>query len=387
VIDFVEPEPGEALLEALRKRREEADERVTIDYGLHMTIPAWHATHPEFLAQLPDVVAAGVSSFKLYMAYEGFRLDDAQLYDVIVAVREAGGLPIVHCENGPLCEHLRSQALSRGETSPIYHAATRPPRQEAEAVSRIIDIAALAGSPVYVVHVSCEAALARIRAARGGGDAVYAETCPQYLFLDRSALGGPHGERLICAPPLRDRGDRDALWEGLMASQLDVLATDHCPFLAAEKAGHPDFTTVPGGLPSIEVRLGLMHHALVETSPAHNGISLERWSDVCSTNAADIFGFSRKGRIAVGLDADLVVFDPAQEITIEAGETLHEKVDWSPYAGMQLQGWTRDVVSRGEIIVREGDFVGRTGRGRFVPRGRPVLRGSIPIDARQKALC
>lgn len=372
IIDFVEPEPGEPFLEALQKRQEEANGRVIVDYGLHMTIPTWHAAHPKSLAQLPDVVNAGVSSFKLYMAYEGFRLDDAQLYGAISAVRDVGGLPIVHCENGPLCEHLRSRALARGETSPIVHAATRPPRQEAEAVSRIIDIAALAGSPVYIVHVSCQSALERIRAARDRGDLVYGETCPQYLFLDQSALAGPHGERLICAPPLRVQRDRDALLDGLLQGGVDVLATDHCPFSAAEKAGHPDFTTVPGGLPSIESRLALMHDALGATSPAHNGISLERWSHVCSTNAADIFGFSHKGRVAVGFDADLVVFDPEQVVTIEAGDTLHENVDWTPYAGMRIHGWTRDVVSRGQIIVREGEFVGQLGRGRFVPRGLSV---------------
>ncbi len=363
VIDFVEPEPGEPLMDALRRRRAEADGRVAIDYGLHMTIPSWHAAHPESLVQVPQVVEAGVSSFKLYMAYEGFRLDDAQLYQTITAINDAGGLPIVHCENGPICEALRARALARGERTPIYHAATRPPRQEAEAVSRIIDIAALAESPVYIVHVSCEAALSRIQAARARGDRVYCETCPQYLFLDRAALAGPDGERLICAPPLRAERDRDALWDGLTRGPIDVLATDHCPFLAAEKAGHPDFTTVPGGLPSIEVRLGLLHDAL-----AYHGMSLERWSQVCSTNPADIFGLGRKGRVAVGLDADLVVFDPKQLLSIEAGETLHENVDWTPYAGMRVRGWARDVISGGEVIVRSGEFVGRMGHGAFVPR-------------------
>lgn len=363
IIDFVEPAPGESLLEALHKRRDEADGRVVIDYGLHMTIPAWHAAHPETLAQLPAVVDAGVSSFKLYMAYEGFRLNDAQLYQVIAAVKGVGGLPIVHCENGPICEVLRSQALARGETAPMYHALTRPPRQEAEAVSRIIDIAALAGSPIYIVHVSCEEALLRIQAARSRGEVVYSETCPQYLFLDRAALNGSNGERLICAPPLRSRRDRDALWDGLTQGHIDVLATDHCPFSATEKAGHPDFTTVPGGLPSIEARLSLVHNALA----AHD-VSLERWSQICATNSADIFGLGRKGRIAVGRDADLVVFDPQQELMIEAGATLHENVDWTPYAGTRVRGWTRDVISRGEMIVRQGALVGKVGRGVFVPR-------------------
>lgn len=364
VIDFVEPEPGEPLLEALQHRRQEADGSAVIDYSLHMTIPAWHAQHPRSLAQLSDIVDAGVSSFKLYMAYEGLRLEDAQLYEVIVAVRKVGGLPVVHCENGPICEVLRSRALAR-QTSPIHHAATRPPRQEAEAVSRMIDIAALAQSPVYIVHVSCELALARIQAARSSGDVVYGETCPQYLLLDRSLLGGKNGERLICAPPLRNQADRGALWDGLRQGHIHVVATDHCPFSAAEKADHPDFTTVPGGLPSIEARLALVHNELADRQ-----LSLERWSQVCSGNAAHIFGLGRKGRIELGLDADLVVFDPGHELTIEAGETLHENVDWTPYAGRRIRGWTRDVLSRGQIVVREGQFVGHAGRGRFVPRTR-----------------
>jgi dihydropyrimidinase len=245
----------------------------------------------------------------------------------------------------------------------MFHAATRPPRQEAEAVSRIIDIAALAESPVYVVHVSCRSALERIQCARSRGDEVFSETCPQYLLLDRSALGGVHGERLICAPPLRSRQDRDALWDALSQGSVDVLATDHCPFWAADKAGHPDFTTVPGGLPSIEARLGLSHLALAE-----NGMSVERWSHVCATNAADIFGLYTKGRIAVGLDADVVVFDPQQAVVLEAGATLHERVDWTPYAGTRVRGWTRDVLSRGRIIVRDGEYVGQVGQGSFVPR-------------------
>ncbi len=370
IIDFVEPEPGEPFLDALEKRQAEADGRVAVDYGLHMTIPTWHAAHPASLAALPQVVEAGVSSFKLYMAYQGFRLNDVQLLDALSAVGDAGGLAIVHCENGPICEHLRQQAIERGETAPRCHATTRPPRQEAEAVSRLIDIASLVNCPVYVAHVSCEETLSRIEAARTRGDAVYSETCPQYLFLDRSALSGPHGERMICSPPLRTAEDRHALWSGLRRGIVDVVSTDHCPFWATDKAGHADFTMVPGGLPSIESRLSLVHSALDERE-----MNMEDLVSVCAAQAADVFGLSTKGRIALGLDADLVILDPKRDVTIRAGETLHERVDWSPYEGMTVSGWTRDVVSRGEHIVDDGRFVGEEGRGKFLRRDRPPRRG------------
>jgi dihydropyrimidinase len=363
VIDFVEPEPGESLLDALEKRRAEADGRVAVDYGLHMTIPTWHAAHPEALDALPEVVAASVPSFKLYLAYEGLRLDDVQLYRVMKAIAGVDGLPIIHCENGPLCETLRAQAVAQGNTTPIYHALTRPPRQEAEAVSRAIDVAALAGSPLYVVHVSCEESMLRIQTARARGEDVYGETCPQYLLLNGMALDLPDGERLVCSPPLRTEEDNEALWGGLAFEDLDVLATDHCPFTSAEKSGHADFTTIPGGLPSIEARLSLAYHF-----GWRHWMTLERWVEVCCTNPARIFGLHRKGHIAPGFDADLVIFDPARWVTIQAGRTLHEQVDWSPYEGMVVQGWPRDVLSRGRLIVRDGEFVGQVGWGRFVSR-------------------
>lgn len=362
-IDFTEPEPEEPLLEAHAKRRAEADGRVAIDYSLHMTVPTWHAEHPEALEALPGVMAAGAPSFKLYLAYDGVRLDDTQLYRVMTAIAGVGGLPIVHCENGPLCEALRAQAVARGETAPIYHTVTRPPRQEAEAVSRVIDIAALVGNSVYIVHVSCQESMTRILAACARGEDVYGETCPQYLLLDKAALEGSHAERFICAPPLRTGEDNEALWSELISGDLDVLATDHCPFTTAEKSGHANFTTTPGGLPSIEARLSLAYHF-----GQRYGMTLERWVEVCCTNPARIFGLRRKGLIAPGLDADLVIFDPNRQVTLRAGKTLHERVDWSPYEGMQVQGWPRDVLSRGRPIVRDGQFVGEPGWGRFVHR-------------------
>ncbi len=360
LIDFVEPAEGQSLLEALAARQAEADAQVAIDYGLHMTLPAWHVEQAEVLGALDQVVAAGLPSFKLYLAYSGLRLDDVQLYRAMRAIGAAGGLSIVHCENGPLCEHLRAEALAQGDVWPIYHALTRPAVQEAEATSRAIDVAALANCPVYIVHVSCAEALERVRAARDRGQEVYAETCPHYLLLSGIVLDYPGGERLICSPPLRDKQDNKALWSGLVWGGLDVLATDHCPFTAAEKGAPADFASVPGGLPGVEARLGLAHH--------YGRLTLERWVEVCCAAPARLFGLTRKGHLAPGYDADLVIFDPERWITLEAGETLHERVDWSPYEGRHVQGWTRDVLSRGRVIVRGGEFVGEPGWGCFVER-------------------
>jgi len=337
-----------------------------------MTVPTWHAAHQlgqglptEPLDALSDVVAAGVPSFKHYQAYEGLHLDDVQLYTAFRAVAAVGGLPIIHSENGPLCERLRAEALAAGHTTPRYHALTRPTRQEAEAVGRAIDIAALAGSPLYVVHVSCVEAADRIAAARSRGEPVYGETCPQYLALTAAALDGPHGERFVCAPPLRSQANQSALWRVLAQRGLDVLATDHCPFTADEKAGHSDFTTIPGGLPSIEARLSLAHTLGVRAGR----LTLERWVDVCCAAPARLFGLARKGHLAPSFDADVVIFDPQMEVVLST-ETLHEQVDWTPYEGMRLGGWPRHVLSRGQVIVRDGEFVGEPGWGRFVPRER-----------------
>ncbi|NLF00737.1 MAG: amidohydrolase family protein, partial [Anaerolineales bacterium] len=259
VIDFVEPAQDMRFHHALEARCQEADGAVAVDYGLHMTVPTWHADRGEELESLRDVVTDGVPSFKLYMAYAGLRLDDRQLYRVMQAIAGAGGLAVVHAENGPLCDELRAQALSQGHTAPCYHALTRPPRQEAEAAGRAMDIAALAGCPLYVVHVSCRESLERVAAARARGDRVAAETCPQYLLLDQSALSGDMAERMVCAPPLRPIEHQATLWNGLAHDVLDVLATDHCPFMQADKRDHSNFTTIPGGLPSIEARLSLAY--------------------------------------------------------------------------------------------------------------------------------
>lgn len=358
VVDFVEPVTEQPMLDALTARRAKADGRVAIDYGLHMTLPAWHADH--VLDQIPGVMAAGIVSFKMYQAYGPLCLDDTRLYAALQALGRHGALPILHSENGPVIDRLRAEALAAGMTAPIWHARTRPAELEGGAVGRALELARLAGAPLYIVHASCRASLERIAAARQRSQLVYGETCPQYLFLTDQVLAGPHPERFICAPPPRTERDQAALWGGLARGELQVVSTDHCPFTAAEKAAEADFTRIPGGLPSIEARLSLLHDG------ARQGkISLNRWVDACCTAPARLFGLSRKGHLAPGYDADLVVFDPERAVSLSA-EKLHERVDWSPYEGLDLTGWPRHVFSRGQQIVRNGEFVGRPGHGRMV---------------------
>jgi dihydropyrimidinase len=361
VVDFVEPKGDQPMMEALAARRAAADPQVAIDYGLHMTIPAWHADHA--LGQITEVMAAGVYSFKLYQAYGPLCLDDVRLYAALQALGEHGGLPILHSENGPVIDRMRAEAVAAGRLEPIWHARTRPTGLEGEAVGRALELARLAQSPLYIVHVSCADSLARILSARHAGEMAYGETCPQYLFLTAERLTGEHSERFICAPPLREAADQESLWRALARGDLQVVSTDHCPFTAAEKAAEADFTRIPGGLPSIEARLALIHHAVRQ-----GWMDLTRWVGTCCTAPARLFRLPDKGHIAPGYDADLVVFDPERQVELSAG-WLHERVDWSPYEGMALRGWPREVMSRGEVIVREGEYLGEAGRGRFIRAG------------------
>jgi dihydropyrimidinase len=363
VIDFVAPEAEQPLLHALRQRRAEADGQVAIDYGLHMTIPTWHAAAGERLQEVPDVVAAGLPTFKMYQAYNGVMLDDPSLLRALTAVADAGGRTVLHSETGPVLDVLRANALAEGHVEPIWHAYTRPASLEATAVLRAVELADLAGCPLFIFHVGCEESVQAISAARARGLDVWGETCPQYLLLNAEEhLGSPDGARYICAPPLRGLEDQDTLWLALANDTLQVVSTDHCPWTMAEKT-RPDFTQVPGGVPSIEARLALVHHFGVNTGL----LSLERWVQVCSSNPARWMGLERKGRLAPGCDADIVIFDPQVEKTISPA-MLHETAGWTPYEGMQVIGWPRTVLQRGKVIVENERYVGAPGDGRFVER-------------------
>jgi dihydropyrimidinase len=363
VIDFVTPEAEQPLLHALQQRRAEAAGEVAVDYGLHMTIGTWHGATTERMQEVPDVVAAGLPTFKMYQAYAGVMLDDPSLLRALTAVADAGGRTVLHSETGPILDMLRANALAEGHIDPIWHAYTRPAALEATAVQRAAELADLAGCPLFIFHVGCAESVAAIAGARARGIDVWGETCPQYLLLNAEQhLGGPDGARYICAPPLRGLDDQDTLWQALATDTLQVVSTDHCPWTLAEKSQR-DFAQVPGGVPSIEARLPLIHHFGVTTGI----LSLERWVEVCCTNPARWMGLTRKGRLAPGCDADIVIFDPQASRTLSPA-VLHETAGWTPYDGLEVIGWPRTVLLRGQVIVDHERYAGTPGDGRFVER-------------------
>ncbi len=363
LIDFAEAKPGQSLLQALEDRRAEADPKVVVDYGLHMTLaPA----NDETLGQIPTCIQTGVASFKLYMTYQGLRLDDGGLLRALAALRDAGGRPLVHAENHHAIAYLTAQALAAGHTGPQEHPRTRPAIMEAEAIHRLLALAYVTGTPLTIAHLSCALGLEELRSARARNQTVWVETCPQYLLLDEAEYRRPGFEaaKFVMAPPPRTETDRDALWAGLAAGEVDTVATDHCPFFFATQKtrGRDDFSRIPGGAPAVETRLPLLY-----THGVRQGrLSVERWVEVCCTAPARRFGLApRKGTLAVGADADIVLFDPGMRVTLTA-ETLHQNVDYTPYEGWEVQGYPRTVLSRGEVIVRNGEFHGQVGRGQFL---------------------
>lgn len=367
IVDFVEAGSDETLLDALAARRALADPCVVGDYALHMTIGP---NEIDKLDQLPDAFAAGCTSFKLYMAY-GLRLDDAQLLRALEAVRAAGGVPVVHAENWDIITLLAARNVAKGRSEPRWHPRSRPAPMEGEAAGRVIDIATLVGAPLHIFHVSCAEVVERIAAARARGLPVTGETCPQYLFLTQAAYDAPGvaGALPVCSPPLRPQSDQDALWRALATGQLQLVTTDHCPFTRAEKAtGLGDFRAIPGGVPSIEMRFPSIYSRGVRSGL----LSLSQWVDTCCTTPARLVGLEKKGNIAPGYDADLVIFDPEQRVRLST-DTLHEQVGWTPYDGLEIVGWPRATLSRGEVIVQDGEFHASPGRGRYIQRTAALL--------------
>jgi len=367
VIDFVEPEAA-PLLDALAARRAEAEGRAVIDFGLHMTLMD---ARPDTLAQVPDVVAAGSSSFKTYLTYDGFKLSDAEFLLALEAVAAAGGIALVHAENDAIIARLKARFLAEGRTEPAWHPRSRPAASEGEAVERALALAEVAGCPLYVVHVSTGRGGAAVARARERGQRAWGETCPQYLLLTDAEYARPgfEGAKFVCSPPLRSAADRDALWDGLALDELNSVGTDHCPFFYAGQkdlgmAGSPPpFNRIPGGMPGIESRLSLLY-----TFGVGRGLlSVERWIEVCCAAPARIFGLAgRKGSLQVGADADIVVFDPEREVTLSR-DLLHEHCDYTPYEGMKLKGYPALTLLRGRLTAQDGEFVGEAA-GRFLRR-------------------
>jgi dihydropyrimidinase len=312
----------------------------------------------------------GITSFKLFMAYPGvFMVDDATIFRALRRTGDNGGLVCMHAENGGVIDELVKEALRKGETAPKYHALTRPPTAEGEATSRAIALAEMAGVPIYIVHLSAAHALEKVKQARDMGLPAYAETCPQYLFLSYENYEEPDfaGAKYVMSPPLRDKWHQDVLWKGIAKNDLQVISTDHCPFCMAEQKelGRNDFTKIPNGAPGIETRLTLVHNGGVRPGR----INMNRFVEVCSTTPARMFGlFPRKGTIAVGSDADIVIFDPNRAATLSV-TTLHMKVDYNPYEGTTVQGSPSTVICNGRIVIDGNEFVGRKGAGRFLRRG------------------
>ena len=364
IVDFVETAPEQTMLQALAARQALAADKVTIDYGLHMTIGP---TDIAKLDQVADARAAGCGSFKLYMAY-GLRLTDGELLRALEAIRDAGALAVVHAENWDVITTLIGRNLAAGRTTPHWHPRSRPAPLEAEAAGRVIDIAAWVGAPVHIFHVSCAATAECIAAAKARGLAVTGETCPQYLYLTQDVYDRPgvEGALPVCSPPLRPAADRDALWDALASGVLDLVSTDHCPFTRAEKAtGLDDFSQIPGGVPSIESRLALVYEGLVNRASGDRAAALSRWVDVCATTPARLLGFGHKGCLLPGYDADIVIFDPEVVHVIDP-DSLHETAGWTPYDGVTLSGQVVTTISRGEIIADHGEWLGVPGRGRYL---------------------
>jgi dihydropyrimidinase len=372
IIDFAGQTKGRSMMEGFEELMSRADGRCAIDWGMHIMVTD---VNDQTLPEMDLLMANGVTSFKLFMAYPGVLYsDDGQIYRAMQKAAEIGGMVLMHAENGIVIDVLRAQAVSRGDTDPIQHSLTRPAVTESEATHRAIAYAGLAGCPLYVVHMSAAEAVAEVRAARDRGMNVFGETCPQYLFLGRELLEGADGAKYVCSPPLRsrDEGHQEVLWAALATNDLQVVATDHCPFCIGnhprlgpqKQLGAGDFTRIPNGLPGVEDRMPLLYDAAV----ADGRLTLERFVEVCSASPARIFGlYPRKGTIAVGSDADIVIWDPDGTSRLSA-DTHHMEVDYSAYEGREVRGRIDLVMSRGRVLIEGDEYLGKSGHGRYLVR-------------------
>jgi dihydropyrimidinase len=366
IVDFAVQAKGTSLLATLDKWHAKADGNCAIDYGFHMIVSDVNDTT---LKEMDACITAGVNSFKMFMAYPGvFYATDGEILLAMQQAARSGATVMMHAENGIAIDQLVAQALAAGHTDPVYHGLTRPPELEGEATSRAITLAKVANCPVYIVHLSASQALAAVAEARDAGQNVFAETCPQYLYLSLDDLARPdfEGAKFVCSPPLRPKEHQDSLWRGLRTNDLSVVSTDHCPFCFKDgkELGRGDFSKIPNGIPGVEHRMDLLHQGVVAGE-----ITLSRWVETCSTTPARMFGlYPRKGVIAPGADADIVLYDPAGT-TVLGAATHHMNLDYSAYEGLPVAGAVRTVLSRGRRVIDAGRFLGRAGHGQYLPRG------------------
>ncbi|MFE9448593.1 dihydropyrimidinase [Streptomyces sp. NPDC006739] len=365
IVDFAVQNVGHTLREGLDAWHAKAEGNCAIDYAFHMIVSD---VNQETLKEMDLLVEEGVTSFKQFMAYPGvFYSDDGQILRAMQRSADNGGLIMMHAENGIAIDVLVEQALARGERDPRYHGEVRKALLEAEATHRAIRLAQVAGAPLYVVHVSAREAVAELIRARDEGLNVFGETCPQYLFLSTDNLAEPgfEGAKYVCSTPLRPKDHQAALWKGLRTNDLQVVSTDHCPFCfeGQKELGRGDFSKIPNGLPGVENRMDLLHQAVVD-----GHISRRRWIEIACATPARMFGmYPKKGTIAPGADADVVIYDPHAEQEMSAA-THHMNVDYSAYEGKRVTGRVETVLSRGELVISEREFTGRAGHGVYTPR-------------------
>lgn len=375
IVDFAVQVKGESLIDGFDAWMGKADGNCAIDYGFHMIAGD---INDQSLADMDELIERGCTSFKLFMAYPGvFYSDDGEILRAMQKAASVGAIIMMHAENGMAIDVLRAQALERGETGPVNHGLTRPALTESEATHRAIVLSELAGAHLYIVHLSAKEALAHVATARDRGLPVFAETCPQYLFLsheDHLDSEGFEGAKYVCSTPVRKReeGHQDALWTGLATNDLQIISTDHCPFCmddhpvlgTQKRLGEGDFTAIPNGLPGVEDRYQLIYDGGV----IGGHIDLNRWIELCSTAPAKMFGmYPQKGTIAVGSDADIVIFDPDVMWT-KSVEQHHMDVDYSAYEGREVQGRVETVLLRGSVIIENNKYVGNKGDGKYLPR-------------------
>ena len=370
LIDFAIQTKGQSTLEALDTWHAKADGKTAIDYGFHMIVTDLEDDRVHEMKMLAD---EGVTSYKLFMAYPGvLYVDDGTIYRAMRKAGENGTVVCMHAENGIVIDEIVKRALAEGKTEPKYHALTRPTRMEAEGVHRAISIAEVANVPVYIVHLSSSDALEQVMLARNRGVHAFAETCPQYLFLDHSYYEqeGFEGAKYVLTPALREKWNQEELWKGLRFGDLQSISTDHCPFCFKDQKtlGIDDFSKIPNGGPGVENRMSLVFNGGVNSGR----ISLNKFVELTSTAAAKTFGlFPKKGTIAVSSDADIVIFDPNRKETISVDNscTHHMRVDYNAYEGFEVTGFTETVLSRGKIIIKDCEYMGKKGDGQFLKRG------------------